>query len=97
MVGTASANQRNREVTVAGVWARIELFITFGLAAMITSGFGAGNKYLEGRQRAYEQRCSIAQQVVLDDVPNGALDRIQWARLNGLALQRIEQCLGEVQ
>jgi hypothetical protein len=97
MAESSSTNQQNSRAALAGLWARIELFITFGLAAMITSGFGAGNQYLEGGQRAYEQRCSIAQQVVLDDVPNEALDRIQRARLNGLALQRIEQCLGGTQ
>jgi hypothetical protein len=84
-------------MVTAGLWARIELFITFGLAAMITSGFGVGSEYLKGRQRAYEQRCSIAQQVVLDDVPNEALDTIQRTRLNLLALHRVEQCLGEAQ
>ena len=76
-------------------WPRIDLFITFGLAAMITSSFGTGNEYLEGRRRADEQRCSIAQQVVLDDVASEALDRPQRRRLNSLALQQVEQCLGE--
>ena len=97
MTETHPSNQRKRRVVTVGLWARIELFITFGLAAMITSGFGAGGEYLKGRQRAYEQRCSIAQQVVLDDVPNEALDSTQRRRLNLLALQRVEQCLGETQ
>ena len=76
-------------------WARFELFITFGLAAMISSGFAVGSDYLKGWQRAGEQRCSIAQQVVLDDVSNEALNGIQRMRLNALALRRVEQCLGE--
>jgi hypothetical protein len=75
--------------------ALIELFVTFGLAAMITSGVGVGSEYLKGRQRAGEQRCSIAQQVVLDDVPNEALNGAQRTRLNALALRRVEQCLGD--
>jgi len=95
MTETPSPNQRKSRVTATGLRSRIELFITFGLAAMITSGFGTGSEYLEGRRRAYEQRCSIAQQVVLDDVASEALDRPQRMRLNSLALQRVEQCLGE--
>ncbi len=97
MTESSPLNQRKERLAAANLWARIELFITFGLAAMITSGFGAGSEYLKGRQRAYEQPCSIAQQVVLDDVPNAALDKIQRIRLNLLALRRVEQCLGEAQ
>ena len=62
---------------------------------MITSGFGVGSEYLKGRQRAGEQRCSIAQQVVLDDMTNEALNETQRTRLIALALRRVEYCLGE--
>jgi hypothetical protein len=78
-------------------WARIELFVTFGLAAMITSGFGVGSDYLKGQQRWREQRCSIAQQVVLDDIPSPALNGTQQTSLYALALHRTEQCLGDTQ
>ena len=74
---------------------RVELFITFGLAALITGSFGIGSDHLKGRQRSSEQSCSIAQQVVLDEAPNAALNGTQRTRLNTLALPRIEQCLGE--
>jgi len=73
----------------------MELLTTFGLASVIAGSFGIGSDHLKGQQRWGEQGCSIAQQVVLDDVPNEALNETQRTRLNTLALRRVEQCLGE--
>lgn len=75
----------------------MEILITFGLASVIAGSFGVGSDYLKGRQHWREQRCSIAQQVVLDDVPSPASNGTQQTRLYALALHRIEQCLGETQ
>jgi hypothetical protein len=95
MTESPSSNQRKRRSTNAGWSARIELLISVGLAKVITGSFGVGSDHLKGRQRAGELRCSIAQQIVLDDAFNGALNGMQRTRLNALALQGIEQCLGE--
>jgi hypothetical protein len=92
MADSSPENQRKRRSGVVGY---MELVMTFGLASVIAGSFGMGSDYLKGRQRWGEQRCSIAQQVVLDDGPNEALNGTQRARLNALALRRVEQCLGE--
>ena len=69
--------------------------MTFGLAATITGVFSAGGDFLKGRQNADEQRCSIAQQFVLDEIPSPALSAAQRTRLNALAVRLMEQRMGE--
>jgi len=71
------------------------LVMTFGLGATITSGFGLGEIYETGRQRSQEQRCSIAQQIVLGDSLNPALNQQQRMSLAMLAMRKIRHCLGD--
>ena len=71
------------------------LVMMFGLAATITSSFGLGEIYVTGRQRAQEQRCSIAQQIVLGDSLNPALNERQRMDLAVLAMRRVRHCLGD--
>jgi hypothetical protein len=78
-----------------GPWARIELFMTIGLAAFITSVFTLSSDILKGRQSRYEQQCAIAQQIVLDDSPSPGLSPAQRVHLNVSALRKVERCIGE--
>lgn len=85
----------DREDALSEKWFT-KLLITFGLAAMITGIFTVAGDLLKGRQSAYEQRCSIAQQVVLDESPSPALNAVQRSRLNARALHKVETCMGEM-
>jgi len=71
------------------------IFVTFGLAASLTGVFSAAGDFVKGRQKAAEQSCSIAEQFVLDEIPSPALSAAQRARLNTLAVHKVEQCMGE--
>jgi len=62
---------------------------------MITGIFTVAGDFLKSWQSAYEQRCLIAQQVVLDESPSPALNSAQRSRLNDRALHKVELCLGE--
>jgi hypothetical protein len=95
MVEQSASNQRKKRVASDGPWARIELFVTIGLAALITSVFTLGSDILKGRQSRYEQQCAIAQQIVLDDSASPALSEAQRERLSVSALRRVERCIGE--
>jgi len=75
--------------------ASTQLLITFGLAAMITGVFTIAGDFLKSWQSAHEQRCSIAQQIVLDESPSPALKPAQRSRLNDRALHKVELCMGE--
>jgi hypothetical protein len=78
-----------------GGWKNLgSVVVTFGLAAAVTGGFGVAGIFVTGRQRAQEQRCSIAGQIVLDESSNAALSGEQRSRLNALAMRWIEQCIG---
>jgi hypothetical protein len=79
----------------AGERASTQLLITFGLAAMVTGIFTIAGDFLKSWQSAYEQRCAIAQQVVLDESPSPALKPAQRSRLNDQALHKVELCMGE--
>ena len=72
-----------------------KLLVSFGLGATITSGFAAGSDFFKGWRSTEEQRCSIAREVVLDESPSPALNPGQRARLNDLAMRRLEMCVGE--
>jgi hypothetical protein len=100
MTGIGSGNQQKRASrttpSAKAAQTRTDLILTFGLAAMITGFFNAGGDFLKGRQREGEQRCSIAQQFVLDEIPSPALNTAQRSRLNALAVHRMEQCLGDM-
>ncbi|HEY0411934.1 MAG TPA: hypothetical protein VGD66_02185 [Allosphingosinicella sp.] len=74
-------------------WRR--LFFTLGLAATITSGFGLVDTWAEGKQRTYQEQCTIAQQIVGDETPNPALTKQVSQTIGGLAATRVEQCLGD--
>jgi hypothetical protein len=96
MDGTDTSNQQKRRGAASGrPDSRIELLASFGLAATITGIFSAGGDYLKGRQSADEQRCSIAQQFVLDEIPSPALSTAQRSRLNALSVRLMERCMGE--
>ena len=73
-----------------------KLLITFGLAAVITGILTVASDLLKGWQSAHEQRCSIAQQVVLDESPSPALNAVQRSRLSARALRKVETCMGEI-
>jgi len=64
---------------------------------MIAGIFTFAGNVVAGRQNTYEQRCSIAQQLVLDESPSPALNAAQSASLNDRALRRIELCMGEAE
>ncbi len=69
--------------------------MTVGFGAAITGLFGLGEGVMTGRQSAFEQRCSVAQQIVIDESPNLALSEQQKRRTAALAMQALELCLGE--
>jgi acetyl/propionyl-CoA carboxylase alpha subunit len=62
---------------------------------MITSIFTIAGDFLKSWHSAYEQRCAIAQQVVLDESPSPALSPAQRSRLNDRALHKVDLCMGE--
>jgi hypothetical protein len=70
-----------------------KLFITFGLAAMITGGFGLVSDVINGPRRQHELQCAIAEHVVLDESPNPALRDQDRARLVAHAERKAEQCM----
>lgn len=99
MAENPKPNQQNRSVLFgrsgSDTETKTSLLLTFGLAATITGIFSAGGDFLEGRQKTDEQRCSIAQQFVLDEMPSPALSAAQRTRLDVLAVRRMELCMGE--
>jgi len=99
MVDSMPQNQQKRAAratrSAKDTQTRTDLILTFGLAA-ITGFFNAGGDFLKGRQREREQRRSIAQQFVLDEIPSPALNTAQRSRLNALAVHRMEQCMGDM-
>jgi hypothetical protein len=69
----------------------LQLFVSFGLAATITSVAGLVQDVLAARQ----QSCSLSQQIVGDETPNPALDLLDRRTLAAQARTRLRQCLGE--
>jgi hypothetical protein len=95
MVETPVGNQRNprkRRRIDAGL---LKLVISAGLGTLIAGTLGIGGDFLKSRRNAQEQRCSIAQQVVLDESPSPALNPAQRGRINYLAVKQLERCMGE--
>jgi hypothetical protein len=97
MVGSSPDNQRKRESNGAnGGWSDIgRLALSVGLGTAITGSFGLGNLVITGSQKAAEERCSSARQIVIDDSASPALNEGQRRRLGLLAIQALEECLGE--
>jgi hypothetical protein len=95
MVESSAKDQRNRGAGRRFDEGLLKLLISAGLGTLIAGMFGVGGDFLKGRLSADEQRCSIAQQVVLDESPSPALNPAQRNRINSLALQQLEQCMGE--
>jgi hypothetical protein len=95
MVETPSEDQRNRRTRRRFDEGPLKLLISAGLGTLIAGTLGIGGDFLKGRRSAQELRCSIAQQVVLDESPSPSLNPAQRGRINDLAVQRLEQCMGE--
>lgn len=95
MVESPAKDQRNRGAGRRFDEGLLKLLISAGLGALIAGTLGIGGDFLKGSRSADEQRCSIAQQVVLDESPSPALNPAQRSRINHLALLRLEKCMGE--
>jgi hypothetical protein len=68
-----------------------QLFVSFGLAATITSTAGVVNELLAARK----QRCLLSQQIVGDETPNPALSLSDRQTLAAHADWRLRTCLGD--
>jgi len=68
-----------------------QLFVSFGLAATITSTAGVINEVLAARK----QRCLLSQQIVGDETPNPALSLSDRQTLAAHANWRLRTCLGD--
>jgi hypothetical protein len=68
-----------------------QLFVSFGLAATVTSTAGVANKLLAARK----QRCLLAQQIVGDETTNPALTLLDRQTLTVHADWRLRKCLGD--
>ena len=68
-----------------------QLFVSFGLAATITSTAGVANELLAARK----QRCLLSQQIVGDETPNPALSLLDRQTLAAHADWRLRKCLGD--
>ena len=95
MVETPAESQRNRRALRRFDAGLLKLVISAGLGTLIAGTLGIGDDFLKGRRSVQEQRCSIAQQVVLDESPSPALNPAQRGRINYLAVQQLAQCMGE--
>jgi hypothetical protein len=95
MMESSAKDQRNRRVERSFDEGLLKLLISAGLGALIAGMLSVGGDFLKGGRSAAEQRCSIAQQVVLDESPSPALNPAQRSRINHLALLRLEECMGE--
>jgi acetyl/propionyl-CoA carboxylase alpha subunit len=69
--------------------------MTVGFGAAVTGSFSVGGMMVSDWRKADEQRCSVAQQIVIDESPSPALNEPQRRRLGLLAMRALEQCLGE--
>lgn len=97
MAESDASNQRKRkQEKSSGSWSDYgRLVMTVGLGAAVTGMFSVwGILVTEGR-RTDEQRCSVAQQIVIDESPSPALNEPQRRRLGLVAMRVLEQCLGE--
>jgi hypothetical protein len=72
-----------------------KLALTLGFGAAVTGSFSLGSALVTERQRATEQRCSVAQQIVIDESPSPTLNEPQRQRLGLLAMRSLEECLGD--
>ena len=97
MAGFDTSNQRKRRLNEPGrSWSDLaKLAMTVGFGATVTGLFSVAGILVADWRRADEQRCSVAQQIVVDESPSPALNEAQRRRLGLLALHALEQCLGE--
>ncbi len=72
-----------------------KLALTLGFGAAVTGLFTLGSALITERQKTAEQRCSVAQQIVIDESPSPALNEQQRLRLGLLAMRTLEKCLGD--
>jgi hypothetical protein len=97
MAENESSDQRKRKAgEKADSWSDIsKLVITVGFGAAVTGMFSVWGILLTEARKVDEQRCSVAQQIVVDESPSPALNEAQRRRLGLLATRTLEQCLGE--
>jgi hypothetical protein len=69
--------------------------MTLGFGAAVTGLFSVGGILVTDSRMVHEQRCSVAQQIVVDESPSPSLSEPQRRRLGLLAMHALEQCLGE--
>jgi hypothetical protein len=93
MAEDGSSTQRKRKFDGWSDFSR--LVITVGFGAAVTGLFSVWGILVTEARKTDEQRCSVAQQIVLDESPSPALNEAQRRRLGLLATHALEQCPGE--